>query len=116
MVYYLLPIDRLLKSERSFQCVTAAMDKKKMKKWPWQKFGDFCVMQETGREDWLVLLEHWFYSRSSCNNMYLRKQPISTLGTIPNVYSTGEKSSSDIFRKDFFFTVFVRNVIRKLPK
>ena len=33
--------------------------------------------------------------------MYLRKQPISTLGTIPNVYSTGEKSSSDISGRIF---------------
>ena len=63
-------------------------------------------MQETGSGDWFVLLEHWFYSRSSCNNMYPRKQPIFTLGTIPNVYSTGEKSSSDIFRKDFSLSVF----------
>ena len=64
-------------------------------------FGKLYVLQETGSEDWFVISEHWFYSRSSCNNMYLRKQPISTLGTIPNVYSTGEKSSSDISGRIF---------------
>ena len=69
-------------------------------------FEKFCILQESGSEDWFAILEHWFYSRSSCNNMYLRKQPISTLGTIPNVYSTGEKSSSDIFRKYFSLSVF----------